>query len=44
MDLDGEALTYDPDRVLAQGRDAGFQLGEQWIGENARFALTLFKV
>jgi L-histidine N-alpha-methyltransferase len=35
---------YDPDQVLAQGRDAGFQLGEQWIDENARFALTLFKV
>ena len=35
---------YEPDQVLAEGRDAGFQGGEQWIDENARFALTLFKV
>jgi dimethylhistidine N-methyltransferase len=35
---------YEPDQVLAEGRDAGFQHGEQWIDEDARFALTLFRV
>jgi hypothetical protein len=30
--------------VLSEGRQAGFQDGEQWIDEDARFALTLFKV
>jgi dimethylhistidine N-methyltransferase len=35
---------YEPGQVLAHGRDAGFQHGEQWIDEDARFALTLFRV
>jgi dimethylhistidine N-methyltransferase len=35
---------YEPDQVLAHGRDAGFQHGGQWIDEDARFALTLFRV
>jgi L-histidine Nalpha-methyltransferase len=35
---------YEPEQVLAEGRGAGFQHGEQWIDEDARFALTLFKV
>ena len=34
---------YEPDQVLAEGRHAGFQGGEQWIDEDARFALTLFR-
>jgi L-histidine N-alpha-methyltransferase len=35
---------YEPEQVLAEGRLAGFQGGEQWIDEDARFALTLFRV
>jgi L-histidine Nalpha-methyltransferase len=35
---------YEPDQVLVEGRAAGFRDGEQWIDEDARFALTLFKV
>jgi len=34
---------YEPDQVLAEGRLAGFHGGEQWIDEDARFALTLFR-
>ena len=35
---------YEPEQVLAEGRLAGFQGVEQWIDEDARFALTLFRV
>jgi dimethylhistidine N-methyltransferase len=35
---------YEPDDVLSEGRLAGFAAGEQWIDEDARFALTLFRV
>jgi dimethylhistidine N-methyltransferase len=35
---------YAPDDVLSEGRLAGFTAGEQWIDEDARFALTLFRV
>jgi L-histidine N-alpha-methyltransferase len=35
---------YEPERVIAEGRLAGFQHGDQWIDEDARFALTLFRV
>jgi len=34
---------YEPERVLSEGRLAGFKDGEQWIDEDARFALTLFR-
>jgi dimethylhistidine N-methyltransferase len=34
---------YDPEQVLSEGRLAGFSGGEQWIDEDARFALTLFR-
>jgi dimethylhistidine N-methyltransferase len=34
---------YEPEQVLAEGRLAGFSGGEQWIDEDARFALTLFR-
>jgi dimethylhistidine N-methyltransferase len=34
---------YEPEQVLAAGRQAGFQGGQQWIDEDARFALTLFR-
>ena len=33
---------YEPEQVLCEGRQAGFQQGGQWIDEDARFALTLF--
>ena len=32
---------YEPDHITAMGRDAGFATTEQWIDEEARFALTL---
>ena len=35
---------YEPEQVLSEGRHAGFHDGEQWIDEDARFALTLFRV
>jgi dimethylhistidine N-methyltransferase len=35
---------YDPDSVLAEGRDAGFRDGVQWIDKAAGFALTRFLV
>ena len=35
---------YEPEQVIAEGRLAGFQGVEQWIDEDARFALTLFRV
>ena len=35
---------YDPDSVLEEGHAAGFRDGEQWIDEDARFALTRFRV
>jgi dimethylhistidine N-methyltransferase len=35
---------YEPERVVAAGRLAGFTGGEQWIDEGSRFALTLFTV
>ena len=35
---------YEPEQVLSEGRHAGFHGGEQWIDEDARFALTLFRV
>jgi L-histidine N-alpha-methyltransferase len=34
---------YEPDQILCEGRLAGFSGGEQWIDEDARFALTLFR-
>ena len=34
---------YEPEQVLSEGRLAGFTGGEQWIDEDARFALTLFR-
>jgi uncharacterized SAM-dependent methyltransferase len=35
---------YEEEQVLSEGRQVGFQNGEQWIDEDARFALTLFRV
>jgi L-histidine Nalpha-methyltransferase len=35
---------YEPEKVVAEGRLAGFAGGEQWIDEHSRFALTLFTV
>ena len=35
---------YNPDQVMAEGRAAGFSGGEQWIDEDAMFALTRFDV
>jgi L-histidine N-alpha-methyltransferase len=35
---------YDPDQVMAEGRAAGFSGGEQWVDEDALFALTRFDV
>jgi dimethylhistidine N-methyltransferase len=33
---------YEPIEIVAMGADAGFAPTEQWIDEEARFALTLF--
>jgi dimethylhistidine N-methyltransferase len=35
---------YEPESVLAEGRAAGFSDAGQWIDEEARFALTRFRV
>ena len=35
---------YTPERVLENGREAGFDRAEQWLDERARFALTRFSV
>jgi dimethylhistidine N-methyltransferase len=35
---------YEADQVLCEGRLAGFHGGQQWIDEDARFGLTLFRV
>jgi dimethylhistidine N-methyltransferase len=35
---------YEPSQVLDEGLAAGFDRGEQWIDESARFALTRFTV
>jgi dimethylhistidine N-methyltransferase len=35
---------YEPAQVLAEGLAAGFSRGEQWIDQDARFALTRFSV
>jgi L-histidine N-alpha-methyltransferase len=35
---------YQPDDIRCEGRQAGFQDAGQWIDEEARFALTLFRV
>jgi uncharacterized SAM-dependent methyltransferase len=35
---------YEPDQVVSEGRLAGFTDAQQWIDEDARFALTLFRV
>jgi dimethylhistidine N-methyltransferase len=34
---------YEPDQVVSEGRLAGFTDAQQWIDEDARFALTLFR-
>jgi L-histidine N-alpha-methyltransferase len=34
---------YEPEQVLSEGRLAGFSGAEQWIDQDARFALTLFR-
>ena len=47
---EGEAIwtesshKYEPAQVIADGRAAGFDQAEQWIDEDARFALTRFCV
>jgi uncharacterized SAM-dependent methyltransferase len=33
---------YSPPQVILMGADAGFRLVDQWIDEDAKFALTLF--
>jgi L-histidine N-alpha-methyltransferase len=33
---------YEPSQIDMMGLDAGFVTTEQWIDEEARFALTLF--
>ena len=33
---------YDPGQIDRMGRRAGFEMTEQWIDDDARFALTLF--
>ena len=35
---------YEVDQVIAEGRIAGFDGAEQWVDEDARFALTRFMV
>jgi dimethylhistidine N-methyltransferase len=35
---------YEPDQILAKGRAAGYTAAEQWIDDDARFALTRFEV
>ena len=35
---------YEVDQVIAEGRAAGFGSAEQWVDEDARFALTRFMV
>ncbi len=35
---------YQPEDIRCEGRHAGFQDAGQWIDEEARFALTLFRV
>jgi L-histidine N-alpha-methyltransferase len=35
---------YDVEQVIVDGRAAGFDAAEQWVDENARFALTRFMV
>jgi dimethylhistidine N-methyltransferase len=35
---------YEPDQVRSEGRQVGFEDCDQWIDEDARFALTLFRV
>lgn len=35
---------YEPDQVLEEGLAAGFSGGEQWIDQDARFALTRFNM
>jgi len=35
---------YEPDAVLQEGREAGFAGADQWIDQDARFALTRFTV
>ena len=35
---------YERDQVIAEGRAAGFDGAEQWVDEDARFALTRFMV
>jgi L-histidine Nalpha-methyltransferase len=51
LDLrEGEAIwtessyKYDPAQVMAEGLAAGFSGGEQWIDQDAKFALTRFDV
>jgi L-histidine Nalpha-methyltransferase len=34
---------YEPEQIRSEGRLAGFTSGDQWIDEDARFALTLFR-
>jgi dimethylhistidine N-methyltransferase len=34
---------YEPEQIAWMGADAGFGLTEQWIDDEARFALTLFE-
>jgi L-histidine N-alpha-methyltransferase len=33
---------YDPSQIDHMGMQAGFRTAEQWIDDEARFALTLF--
>jgi L-histidine N-alpha-methyltransferase len=33
---------YEPDQIERMGADTGFGMRDQWIEEDARFALTLF--
>ena len=35
---------YEVDQVIAEGRAAGFDSAQQWVDEDARFALTRFMV
>jgi uncharacterized SAM-dependent methyltransferase len=35
---------YEPAEILDAGTAAGFDRGDQWIDEDARFALTRFTV
>ena len=43
MDLDRKLIQVLEDQIVELGAAAGFDVVEQWIHADARFALTLFR-